>query len=169
MLKNLKLFFVAAFMIFSVSGSCSAAETYLSNDNLTAYIEKCNEVLKTLNTGSKFDMPKAAKNEGELFIYTDKIETESKIPIEIIYTMKDGKLFKITLDAEVYNKEVGEYFDFLTKIYLRGLGLNESETSGMINKMHENRGKVNYFSKTLNIRFKLSLYGNNFLISADDK
>ena len=169
MLKNFKLFLLSAVMIFSVGSYCSAAETYISQDNLTTYIEKCNQVLKTIDANSSLDMPKEASNENDLLNYIDKIETESKIPIEIFYTVKDDKMYTVALNAESYNNEVRKYFDHLCKIYLQGLGLTDEEATGMLAKMHEKRGRSNFFVQRLNCRLQLSLYGNNLLISARDK
>ncbi len=167
MKKFFKMFLCAA-MIFSFSSAnVSAAVIDISDDNILSFISKCNRELKKNDPNNNLDTPALSET---FRIYTETLKVNENFQVKFLYTTKDDKVCSIRLEPDKYDSEVKDFFEGMSIVYLKALGLTDEE----IRKPTKESGdktewRKEYFVPTLNKRFIVFLKNSKLTIVASDK
>ena len=168
MLRKILFFMAGIFFVFSAN--VSAAPVNVSDDNVQTFMEKCNTALKAGDQNSFLDMPSLSSELYGLKNYVDKsIKTESNVPIRITYSVKDDKIFSVLLDAGKYDDEVKNYFDGLSILFLKSLGLTDDESKNLLNEKNEMTWQREGFISRLNKKIVVRFVSRSLIIFAEDK
>ena len=138
-------------MIFSFSSANVSAAVYMSDDDIPAFIAKCNQELKQADPNNNLDTP----NSNVRKTYTETSTIADGIEVTITYTTIDDKMFGIEMKTakDKYNDNVKDFFEGMGIVYLKALGLSESDARELIDTKSEK------FISSLN---------KNFVVKSED-
>ena len=165
MSKFFRLIFFAA-LIFCFNVNCSAAVVGISNDDLTGFMEKCNNELKASDPNASLDTPKPADTFKR---YTDTLQIAEDTAVKITYTARNDKIFSIRLDANKFDDNVKGCFEGLNIIFLKALGLTDSEAKALSGNSDESEWQCEGYITRLQKRFIVKAKSSTLTITADDK
>lgn len=166
-----KKIFFAAWIFFISAANVSAESVNISEDSLQTFVGKCNAILKAGDPNSFLDIPAAPVAEiGGINNFVDKsIATENKTPLSVTYGVKNDKISFVMLTAEKYDEDVKKYFDGLSIIFFKTLGLTDEEAKGLLNEKIETTWQKEGFISRLNKKFVVRFVSTNLIIFAEDK
>lgn len=169
----MRIFFMSIFIacIFFISSATVHAEfVNISDDNLETFMTKCNSILKTGDSNSFLDTPTFLNTESEVLNnYVDKtLKTENNIPITITYTLKDNKVYAIMLEADKFDENVKTYYEGLSIIFLKSLGMTDTEAKSLLNDKNETSWQREGFISRMNKKYIVSFYSPTLLIIAEN-
>lgn len=165
-----KKIFFALCLFFISTANVSAAPVSISEDNLKTFVEKSSAVLKAGDPNSFLDMPVELNEFEGIKNFIDKsIKTEDGTPIEITYTVKDDKVFAVVIGSDKYDENIKNYFDGLSIVFLKSLGLTDEEIKGLLNEKIEITWQKEGFISRLNKKFIVRFVSTAMIIIAEDK
>ena len=145
-MKNFFKVFICVAMIFSFSSANVSAAVYMSDDDIPAFIAKCNQELKQADPNNNLDAPKISSVRKT---YTETSTIADGIEVTVTYTtINDMKTAK-----DKYNDNVKAFFEGMGIVYLKALGLSDSDARELIDTKREK------FISSLN---------KNFVVKAED-
>ena len=161
MWKKILFFMTGIFFIFSAN--VSAESMNISEDNLQTFVGKCNAILRAGDPNSSLDIP-AESVEG-----FDGVNNfiDNSLPITITYGVKNDKIFSVMLSAEKYDENTKKYFDGLSIIFLKTLGLTDDEVKSFLSEKIETTWQRDGFISRLNKKFVVRFLANNQIIFAE--
>lgn len=166
-----KILFFMAGILFIFTANVSAEPVNISEDNLEIFVGKCNAILRAGDPNSSLDVPAEFVTSFDgINNFSDRsVKIEDNLPITITYGVKNDKIFSVMLSAEKYDETAKKYFDGLSIIFLKSLGLTDDEVKGLLNEKIETtwqkEGFVSRFDKKIVVRF----LATNLIIFAENK
>ena len=135
-MKNFFKVFICAAMIFSFSSANVSAAVYMSDDDIPAFIAKCNQELKQADPNNNLDAPKISNVRKT---YTETSTIAEGIEVTVTYTTINDKMFGIEMKTakDKYNDNVKAFFEGMGIVYLKALGLSESDARELIDTKSE--------------------------------
>ena len=146
MKKFFKIFLCAA-MIFSFSSeNVSAAVTELSDDNMLAFMTKCNRELKKNDPNNSLDTPALRET---FKTYAETLPISDSAKVNLIYTTKNDKIYSIKLEANAADENVKNFFEGMNLVYLQALGLSVEEAKELTETDNMTEWRKEKFISTL--------------------
>ena len=166
-MKNFFKVLVCAAMIFSFS-SCnvSAAISDVSEDNILTFMTKCNQELKKGDPNNSLDTP-ALQNTYK--IYEDTLQVTENIQAKFICRTRDDKVYTIRLKTETFNDEVKNFYEGMSIIFLKALGLTDEDSRELAKSNDTTAWQNEKFIPALNKTFKVKVADSELVIFASDK
>ena len=125
-MKNFFKVFICAAMIFSFSSAnVSAADVNLTDDDIPAFLAKCNQELSKTDPNNSLDFPKR-------ITYKDSFILNDGTKITLTYTVINNKVYGIDIESDKYSEDIEPFFEGMGIVYLKALGVTEEEAREMI-------------------------------------
>lgn len=166
-----KKIFFAAWIFFISAANVSAESVNISEDNLQTFLGKCNAILRAGDPNSFLDVPATSDGEiGGINNFVDKsIVLENKSPLSITYGVKNDKISFVMLTSEKFDENTKKYFDGLSMIFFKTLGLTDDEAKSLLNEKIETTWQREGFISRLNKKFVVRFVSANLIIFAENK
>ena len=124
-MKNFFKVFICAAMIFSFSSAnVSAADVNLTDDDIAAFLAKCNQELSKTDPNNSLDFPKRITYKDSVVLNNTKIT--------LTYTVINNKVYGIDIESDKYSEDIQPFFEGMGIVYLKALGLNDEDAREII-------------------------------------
>jgi len=166
-MKNFFKVLICAAMIFSFSSdSVSAAIADISEDNISVFMTKCNQELKKGDPNNSLDTPEL---QNTYKIYEETLQVTENIKAKFICRTRDDKVYTIRLKTETFNDEVKNFYEGMSIIFLKALGLTDEDSRELASSKGQNAWQNEKFIPALNKTFKVKVADSELVIFASDK